>query len=289
LDELDKLELMSQVETIFFDESGTPGDAGSNGLFVVGGFSIRGDPTIVADNWNAFLDKNKLHGKKGKKYDIGQLLEVAEFLCTNHAIPITAYSRLGRDDLDMLREKIREYKKSSIGTKVGLRLEPPTYLWCMHVGIAVVTSYPSLLIWRGPIEQLVVSIDQYLSQAKLEELTRDVFRKFFSRSSLEGLVKPILNSHRYELDVQSFLAGMDKARSEFLKLDWNSKGRLALLADVVCSLYRRSLSGDGGARAAWGVLRICFGKSAGDKVPNCMGQDITSSIRDIISRPWIAT
>jgi hypothetical protein len=57
------VDIVDNIETFFFDESGTPADAMTDGLFITGGIVIRGDTRQIAHKWNDFIIKNSLAGK----------------------------------------------------------------------------------------------------------------------------------------------------------------------------------------------------------------------------------
>ena len=105
---------MNNAETLFFDESGTPAVSLEQGLFVVGGFSVRGDPDHILQEWLQFLEENNLLGKKGKRYKRDDFLNLSDFMCKNKIIPLTSHSRLNENDQASLHSKIHIYNETNI-------------------------------------------------------------------------------------------------------------------------------------------------------------------------------
>lgn len=215
-----------KTETFFFDETGTPADLKLDGLFVVGGFAIHGDLKPVLKEWNTFLDREKLHGKKGRKYSPSQFLDVAEILCKNKIIPLTSYSYINADDVDHLEKKLEEYeKKAHRLDSTRLKIKKATYMWSMHVAITVVTSIFSLAFHRGPIERIMISVDKYLSNPDLQKIIQNIITNSFAPKSVDEFLRPFINQHERYPDMKKFLSNWKLVKREFFTLDLNMSFR----------------------------------------------------------------
>ena len=275
---------MNTVETIFLDESGTPAAEADKGLFVVGGFSVRGSTKEIAAVWGSLLAGKRILGKKGTRYSPTEYLAVSEFMCRNGIIPIASHSRLDTDDLAHLDAKMREYhqiaEKLESRANIGKR---NAYVWMLQVAITTASSALSLLIHRGEITKLRISMDQYLSNEKVREIVAQVIRHFYEADELPRFLRQMPQRLADHPDTKRMLENF-KPEPEFIALDWNAKGKLAWLADVVCAMYRKALMDDDGAKKAWDVLKICFTKRG--KTPMCIGNDMTKNMRDAVRAPW---
>lgn len=276
---------MKKIETLFFDESGTPAVSLEEGLFVVGGFSIRGDINRIFQKWLQFLRDNNLTGKKGKKYKKDDFLNLSDFMCRNKIIPVTSHSRLNKDDLAILHSKIRVHNEIAFKTKQNhMYINPDEYIWIMQVAVTVASSILSIIINRGLISEVKIAVDEYLKKERLQNYVNDVLENSFSDKGINKIFKPIYEKYKTQPNVQNFLKNF-KPKGLFISLDWNLRGKLALLADSVCSLYRRMIRGKSEISPAWHVLKLCF-KTDG-VTPLCIGNDLTSLMKRIIREPWI--
>ncbi len=276
---------MKNTETLFFDESGTPAVSLEQGLFVVGGFSVRGNPDHILQEWLRFLEENNLFGKKGKKYKRDDFLSLSDFMCKNKIIPLTSHSRLNKNDLASLYSKIHIHNEIAFNTKQNhIYINPDEYLWSMQVAITVASSIFSLIINRGLISEVKIAIDEYLKKERFQRYVNNVLENFFNETKIKKIFKPLFEKYKTHPEIQSFLKNF-KPKGLFISLDWNLRGKLAFLADAVCSLYRRTLKGESEVSPAWNVLKLCFAKD--DMTPLCIGNDLTSLIKKIIQKPWI--
>lgn len=276
---------MENIETLFFDESGTPAVSLEDGLFVVGGFSIRGDINPILREWDKFLSKNKLHGKKGKKYKGGDFLNLSEFMCKHKIIPITTHSRLNDDDLALLESKIIDHNKIALANKKYHEyINQHDYLWTMQVAITVASSILSLIMNRGVISKVQIAVDEFLKKKKLQSYVSNALEKFFEKEEFKEIFRSIIEKYSEHPDIQNLIQNF-QPEERFISLDWNARGKLALLADVVCSMYKRSLKRESGVVPAWDVLKICF-KDEG-KTPSCIGNDLTNLMKNVVLGPWI--
>jgi hypothetical protein len=276
---------LATVETIFFDESGTPAVLNEDGLFVVGGFSIRGDTDPTLEAWEIFLNGLHLHGKKGRKYSAAEFLDLSDFMCKNRVIPLASHSYLNEDDVHTLWQKISKYHE--IGDRIKsnkLDIKANKYLWTLQVAITIASSILSLMINRGEISKILVSVDQYLSDEKLRTIINQVVTNFFEPSKFKSFLKNSLGRLKSHPDTIKLFSNF-KPEYEFIELDWNSRGKFKLLADAICAMYRKTLQGDSGAKVAWDVLKLCYKKNG--KIPFCIGNNITTYVREIVRRPWL--
>lgn len=275
---------MENIETIFFDESGTPAVLNDDGLFVVGGFSIRGDKDPILEAWEKFLNTKNLHGKKGKRYSSEEFLDLSDFMCKCNIIPLTSHSHIDKNDLVYLRKKISDYKHMVDKLKSkSLIINKDKYMWSLNVAVTIAASILSLIINRGETSKILVSVDRYLSDTKLQAIINQVVSNFYDPSKFSGFLKTSLGKYARHRDAIKLFSNF-KPEYEFISLDWNARGKFKLLADAVCAMYRKALRGNSGAKAAWHVITICYRKN--DKIPMCIGNDITKYIRKILQTPW---
>ena len=275
---------LATVETIFFDESGTPAVLNEDGLFVVGGFSMRGDTTQILEAWDNFLDDKNLYGIEGRRYSDEEFLDLSDFMCKKRIIPLTSHSYLNKNDVNSLRVKIREYQHMADQIKSrSLNIKANTYMWTLQVAITIATSILSLMINRGEISRILVSIDRYLSDKKLQTIINQVVTNIFEPSKFIEFLKSALGKYARHPDTIKLFSNF-KPEYEFIVLDWNARGKFKLMADGICAMYRKSLQRDSGAQAAWHVIKICYKEN--NKIPFCIGNDITKYIREVVRRPW---
>jgi len=273
------------IETIFFDESGTPAVLRGDGLFVAGGFAIRGDTNLILDKWKKFLEEKNLHGKKGRKYSTEEFLDLSYFMCKYSIIPLTSHSYLNEDDLYFIRKKISNYK--NIADKLRSKspiIKENKYLWALHIAVTIATSILSLIINRGETSKILISVDKYLSDRQLQNIIDQVVTNFFEPHKLNDFLKTSLGKYERHPNAIMLFSNF-KPDYKFISLDWNARGKFKLLADAVCAMYRRALQRDSGAKKAWDVIKICFRKNG--KIPICIGNDITKYIREGIREPWL--
>lgn len=276
---------MKNIETLFFDESGTPAVLYEDGLFVVGGFSIRGDTNHILQEWEGFLSKNKLYGKKGKKYNGSDFLNFVEFMCKNKIIPITTHSRFNDNDLDLFNSKIRSHNKLAFeNKKAHMYINRRDYFWAMQVAITIATSIISLIINRGVISEVKIAVDKFLQNKILHRYVGSALENMFKKSEIEKILKPQIEIYRNQPDMQNFLNNFE-SKGIFISVDWNMRGKFALLADVICSMYRRTLKGDSEVIPSWDIIKMCYEKEG--KIPGCIGNDLTSSMKNVVKKPWI--
>jgi len=278
-------ELMNS-ETVVFDESGTAGD----NPFIFAGFAFRGDIGLLRDEWRAEQKSAGLkRSKKGTRYSTEQLLLAAEFLVRQDVLPITTHSRPTPDDFESLKEKIRKLKLIRAGERRKAEYTATTYLWCQHAGVSIPPSLICLPIHRGRVERIEVAVDEYLQQPGPRRMVERVFRKWLRGDVWQEHARAYLAKVPGHPQAEALLQNSQFDPSG-VSLDWNAKGALGNLADVMASIYRRHLeaeAGGAGGGPAWGRLvehaQVTYGS-----VPACMGRDITEHIRPVMSRPWPA-
>lgn len=95
-----------ETATLVFDESGTPAlGVNGDGVFVVGGFVIRGDEQVVAQAWEQ-VRRDHISTRKGNAYTDAELQALADFLVERTVLPISSHAVLTEDDRCALEEKV---------------------------------------------------------------------------------------------------------------------------------------------------------------------------------------
>lgn len=275
---------LATIETVFFDESGTPATINEGGLFVVGGFSTRGDAKPILEEWGLFLTAHHLERREGRKYTAAEFLDLSEFMCKNGIMPLASHSCLNEADLRVLKQKIGKYQELGDRIKSNkLDINAGSYLWTLQAAITIATSVLSLVVNRGETTKIRISLDRYLPDRGLQSIIERVVADFFEPANFRAFLKPVEDKFRGHLDLLRLQHNFSP-EYEFIITDWNARGRFKLLADTVCAMYRKTLQGEAGAKAAWHVIKLCHQKNG--KIPLCIGNEVTEQLKRIIRRPW---
>ena len=272
------------TETIFFDESGTPATKVEGGPFIVGGFSTRGDTKPILEDWEDFITIHHLEAKKGRKYSDAEFLDLSEFMCKKGIMPVASHSRLDEADRRVLIKKIEKYHE--IGEQINpnrLVIRASSYLWTLQAAITIATSVLSIVAHRGKTTKVRISVDKYLRGRELQSIIERVVRNFFEPARFNAFLKPVEAKFRGDLSLLRLQHNFTP-ECEFIATDWNARGRFKQLADAVCAMYRKSLTGDAGAQAAWHVIKLCYQEDG--ETPKCIGNEVTGSLKTIIRRDW---
>lgn len=256
-------------ETLCFDETGV---AGTDSLFVVAGYAVRGDPGRVATGWKSVLSSGLAARLKGRKLSDDDLARVAEFLRSEGVLPIATHSRLSVADRLRAKSKLKELERLK-----GLRYRVPSYLWVMQVAFTLGPALAVILLDHGAVSKLSVSLDQMSMPEGLRTMANLLLRRGLSRERLADVC-----ADEQVAPLPGAAALLDKAlySDEDVSIEWKARGELGQLADVVCAMYRRFVDSDGNGTTAWELAQP-------DKARRtCLGRDVTTDVRDSLRRPW---
>lgn len=270
---------MSGTLTLHLDESGTPltGVQG-DGLFVVGGFALFGDPEPVA----SAADEN-LPRYKGNKFSKAEFLDLATFLAVRGIVPIASHCRLNDADWEAARLKARALEKRLRGSQGEEHVTPAAYLWPLQVAHTVVVAvFDSLPRIFGEISRVEVFVDQFQLPSWFRGRLQAHLREWFQPGSRSRGMLDQLEQFGY---VENFRTVREKVRTKEsdVVIHLKSGGGLHRLADGVAAMYRRKLKREEGADAAWHVLEVRY-QSDGVR-PACVGMDLTRAVRESLATP----
>jgi hypothetical protein len=264
---------------LYFDESMGEPDAAGRRAYVFGGVAVRGDSLGIEGQGRDFLRTHGLANRKGAALTGSQVLDVAAFLSQSGVMPVVAHFLARETDIDAIKTSLDTFNNSEqMLLAPEMKLKAPTYLWTRAVSTWVPLVPFGLIGYGWRMKSLSIFIDKYLAP--------ESYLHRFCESALRTWTDP----HRLSLEVgkeddygaRLLQAGLaDMATSPAVHLV--ARGPLHKLADFVCAIARRRLTGrDADACAAWHVLECRFNKSGGNWYPLVMDYDLTSTLREFV-------
>ncbi len=269
--------------TLYMDESTVQQAWTDEGPFVVGGVAFAHDDTELA----ALAEEEfycTQRPKKGADYKTRSFADLASFLIKHDVLPIAAYSTLSPDERSSLKTRIEGMKDDPRATNPLLPSykNPYAMFWTYHVAVTVVPTIINIAMWRSTgVTDVCVHQHRFKDVGETDLLKIQQERA----NSVEHVLRHLsVFDRKLPLPLFAILKKRVLGLCGRITFEWSASGRCAQLADAVCALRRRSLSGDSEAAKIWEKLEENWRDEHG-RPPLTMRHDVTEHLRSAFRLP----
>ena len=260
--------------TVLLDERGTPG---KRGQFVMCAVLAPGRRCDIEARWEESRKTLGIRERKSRKMNDERLRKAAEKLRELDVVPIGVHSELTEADVDKLQAKVKEYANSTHSAKTASRISGASWVWKAQANALLGYATTVAVLHFLRLRHIDIEFDKVTDKKEVRERYQNLLT---DRLKYPTRLAKMREGAGRLWPLADLVSAACLGRKNWT-LNMSSKGALADLPDIACTLYARHLKTP--ASSGWSAwtreLFTCYPQARA-----ILARDVTSTIRSFINK-----